>query len=355
MSIPLSNVNLSSVEVGYVNDALLSEWISGTGGYVTRFEAALAETIGREHVIATANGTLALMLALQGLGIGVGDEVIVPAFTFGAPAAAVVMVGAKPVFVDVDPVSWTIDPGLVETQLSTRTGAVIAVDVIGHPADYYALREAVGCLPIIQDSAEAHGSRYCGELCGKQGDVSVFSFHANKSISTGEGGCVMTDDPQLAARMRMIANHGMSGQYWHDVVGSNYRMSNLVAAVGLGQVQRWWPLISQRYRVGMWYDNLLPVEIKRRPQHIWANMATWLHCVLSDNRPAILSALKNADIDSRAVWRPLPEMPPYRDGRDYPVARSISDRALFLPTWAGMRREQVEAVVRAMMGERIVT
>lgn len=355
MRIPLSNVNLSSVEVGYVNDALLSEWISGTGGYVTRFEAALAEKIGCEYVIATANGTLGLVLALQGLGVGVGDEVIVPAFTFAAPAAAVKLVGATPVFVDVHPVSWTIDPGLVEERLSPRTAAVIAVDVIGHPADYNALRQAVGTLPIIQDAAEAHGSEYCGRAVGSQGDVSVFSFHANKAISTGEGGAVLTDDAELAAQMRLIANHGMSAPYWHNVVGCNYRMSNLVAAVGLGQVQRWDYLIDARDIIAERYDELLPESIGRRLREKWATLATWLYCVLMDNRDEVLIRLNGAGVDARAVWRPLPEMPPYRDGRDYPVAQSISDRALFLPTWAGMRRYQVEAVTCALVGDKIAT
>jgi len=182
MKIPLSNINLSPLDAQYVIDALGRGWLSGTGDYIPRVEAALCERIDRAHCIVTANGTLALELALRGLGIGPGDEVLVPALTFAAPAAAVCNVGATPVFVDVHPVSWTIDPDLIAERMSHRTRAVIAVDILGHPADYDAIRAAVGAdVKIIQDAAEAHGARYKGELTGKQGDVSIFSFHANKA------------------------------------------------------------------------------------------------------------------------------------------------------------------------------
>lgn len=354
--IPLSNVYLGGNEFQYVNDCLARSWISGTGDYVTRFEAALGEQIGMEHVIATANGTLALELALKGLGVGAGDEVIVPALTFAAPAAAVCNVGAKPVFVDVHQRSWTIDP--LQVVVTERTKALIAVDALGHPADYWMLREVMGDVPIIQDAAEAHGALFCGQPVGAQGDVSIFSFHANKGISTGEGGAVLTERDDLAEKMRVIHNHGMTpGQpYWHEVVGSNYRMSNLHAAIGLGQVERWDLLVDARRIIAKFYDALLPVMMGRRPACVWATPSTWLYCICLNNRferDLVLGNLQAAGIDARALWRPLPEMPPYRDGREYPCARAISDGVLLLPTWAGMTVEQVQTVVNVIVGERV--
>jgi perosamine synthetase len=354
--IPLSSLELDQRAHEYVNDALRRNWISGVGDYIPRFEAALSQKIGRRHTIAVSNGTDALELALKGLGVGAGDEVIVPALTFAAPAAAVCNVGAKPVFVDVHLRSWTIDP--LQVVVTERTKALIAVDTLGHPADYWMLREVVGDVPIIQDAAEAHGALFCGQTVGAQGDISIFSFHANKAVPLGEGGAVLTDDDELAEKMRELANHGMkAGQpYFHEVVGSNYRLPNLQAAIGLAQVERWDELIAARADVALYYDALLPVMMGRRPACVWATPSTWLYCIALNNRferDLLLGKLQAAGIDARALWRPLPEMPPYADGREYPMARAISDGGLLLPTWAGMTLDDVRQVVGVIAAERV--
>lgn len=249
VDIPLSNANIGTSERAYVDAALAAGWLSGTGPHVRQFEQRLGERIERAHVVATANGTLAIELALRALGIGPGDEVIVPALTFAAPASSVFAVGATPVLVDIAPTTWTLCPDDVAVKLTPQTRAILAVDVLGHPADYDAL--ARFDIPVIEDAAEAHGARYKNRPVGSFGVVSTFSFHANKAITTGEGGCAATNSVELAERMRVIANHGIRPErpYVHDVIGRNHRMTNLAAAVGLGQLDRWDDLIGDRNRV----------------------------------------------------------------------------------------------------------
>lgn len=352
MNIPLSNVNLTELEIGYAKDALESGWISGAGDYIARFERALAQKIGRKHVIAVANGTVALELALLALGIGADDEVIVPALTFVAPAATVRAIGATPVFADITPESWTVDPAEIRRLVTNKTKAIIAVDVLGHPCDYDSLL-TLG-LPVIEDAAEAHGALYRGKPVGRFGAVSTFSFYANKAITTGEGGCTATDDDALAATMRLIANHGMTKDrpYWHPVVGHNFCMTNVMAAIGLGQVERWNNLVTARNHVARRYDKLLAdSSLLRRPVASWATEACWLYTVATPERESVLTTLRRLGVDARAIWMALPDLPPYLDGRrgDYPVARQIANCAFWLPTWAHMPDEVIRYVVDALL------
>lgn len=350
--IPLTQVSLSKLEIGYAIDALTTGWISGTGSYVKRFEQRLAEILMVEHVIAVSNGTVALELALRALGIRPGDEVIVPALTFVAPAAAVRAVGALPIFADIDLETWTLDPEAVQRQITRRTQAIIAVDVLGHPCDYHRLLDVTGHIPVIEDAAEAHGAKYGSLPVGNFGMVATFSFHANKVITTGEGGCVATDNTKLAEHMRLIANHGMTPErpYWHEVVGTNYRMTNVTAGIGLGQVERWDVLVAARRHVGQLYDKrletLYPI-VQPRPVVSWATPTCWLYTAFSSQRDTILAALHEANIDARAIWPALVDLPLYRDSvrGEYPVARKVAHEAFWLPTWTGMPEETIHYVV----------
>ena len=355
MKIPLSSVSLSQAEIGYAKDAIETGWISGTGEYLTRFESALAQKIERKHVIAVANGTLALELALLAQGIGPGDEVVVPALTFAAPAAAVRSVGGTPIFADITMESWTIDPEYVRRVISAKTKALVAVDVLGHPCEFEALQR-LG-IPIIEDAAEAHGAAYCGKPVGSFGVMSTFSFHANKTITTGEGGCVATDDDSLAATMRLISNHGMTQArpYWHPVVGRNFRMTNVTAAIGLGQVERWDEMIVARNRVAELYDiSLDDSVVQRRPIAPWATEACWLYTVSATDREAVIPFLRARGIDARAIWTALPDLPLYADSLrgDYSVARRVAAAAFWLPTWAHMPANAISSVTDALIEYR---
>lgn len=349
MRVPLSRPDIGPLERRYVDDAITGGWISGSGGYVKRFEEAVQARLARSHAVAMSSGTQSLEILLQALGVGRDDEVVVPALTFAAPAAAVASSGALPVLADITEETWTIDPAAVASLITPKTKAIIAVDVMGHPCDYQAL-EALG-IPIIEDAAEAHGSRYRGTLTGKFGVASAFSFHANKAITTGEGGCVVTDDTELAEKVRLISNHGMSASrpYHHDVVGRNGRMTNLSAAVGLGQMERWEDLITGRFRTGTLYESHLPsAGLTSRPVADWAFVTPWLYTVLLTGRDRAVTALRDAGIDARAVWPAISDLPIYKAGvrRPCPVASYISARAMWLPTWSAMGEEVICEVAR---------
>lgn len=341
-TIPLSSPNLTSTERRYVLAALESGWVSGTGPYITDFEQRFAEKCNRQHALAVANGTLAVEASLRGLGIGPGNEVILPALTFAAPASSVLAVGASVVLVDINPKTWTIDPERVREAITAKSRAIIAVDVLGHPADYDAL--AGFGLPVIEDAAEAHGARYKGQPCGSFGIASIFSFHANKPITTGEGGCVTTDSSELVSAMRLLANHGMSAErpYVHDVVGRNFRMTNLVAAVGLGQLDRWDELLAARRRVCAQYDQILDGSAcTGRPVAEWAEYSPWLHTITVENRVDVLAYVRERGIDARAIWPTLASQSLFGRARHCPVAEEVAASALWLPTSAAMSDEDV--------------
>lgn len=352
MDIPLSSVSLTDRERAYAFDAINTGWISSSGAYVKRFEDALSARVGRSQVIACTNGTLALEIVLRAIGLQRGDEVIVPALTFVAPAAVVKALGGVPVLADIDPQTWTLDPSSVMERVTPRTKAVIAVDLLGHPADYDALVPTLSAYGIfvIEDAAEAHGASYKGKQVGSFGVASCFSFHANKTISTGEGGCVATHHERLAKQVRLLVNHGMTPDrpYWHDVVGTNARMTNITAAIGVGQVERWDELVEARQRVARWYDERLPVELKRRPVAAWATEATWLYTVTHPERDRIVAHLRSRGIDARALWTALCDLPLYGDGTPCPVARRVAREAFWLPTFADLTLAQVETVIDAL-------
>lgn len=353
MRIPLSSVKLMPNAIELVKEALASGWISGTGEYVQRFEHDLAIQVHRKHAIACSNGTVAVEVALRALGIGPGDEVVVPALTFVAPAAAVRSVGAMPVFADVDEESWTLD---VLYQLNDRVKAIIAVDLLGHPFDYHYIlsnRLRGAGIYLIEDAAEAHGARCRDDKVGSLGDISTFSFHANKTVTTGEGGAIITDDSDLAHQVRLRVNHGMTTErpYWHDVIGTNARMTNLTAAIGVGHVYRWDDLVAARNLVAKKYDERLvdlfdQTELYRRPVATWATEACWLYTIAHPNRQPIIDALRERGIDSRPIWTALPDLPLYREScrGEYPVARKIAAEAFWLPTWAGMPDDVINEV-----------
>jgi len=353
VNVALSSLTLTEAARGYARDAIDTGWISGTGPYIRRFEEALARRVDRRHAIAVSSGTCALALALHGLEIGLGDEVVVPALTFIAPVAMVRAVGATPVFADIDETTWTLDPEQVARLVSPRTRAILAVDVLGHPCDYDRLAR-LGPM-VIEDAAEAHGAAYRGRAAGSLGRVSIFSFHANKAIATGEGGCVVTDDDALHDRMRLLANHGMSAErpYWHPVVGHNFRMTNVTAAIGLGQVEHWDELIDGRRQTAAGYDERLRsrglemLGLTRRPVALWARESCWLYTVMHAHRESVLGHLRSRGVDARSIWPTAPQQLPYREFArgSYPVAERISRSAMWLPTWASMAENILDRVV----------
>jgi perosamine synthetase len=359
--LPVAEPSLGERELLYVSECVLSGWVSSAGPFVTRFEELFAEFTGSRHAIAVSSGTAALHLALLGLGVGPGDEVIVPALTFVATANAASYTGAQPVFVDSEPGTWTIDPELIEGAITPRTKAIVVVHLYGHPADLDPILELAGRhgLPVVEDAAEAHGAGYKGNPVGGLGAVGVFSFYGNKIVTTGEGGMLVTDDGELAEKVRRLRAHGMSTErrYWHPVLGYNYRLTNIQAALGVAQMERIDELVAAKRRVARLYaEGLEGVPgICLPPEASWASSVYWLYSVLVDEeafgmgRDELMNRLAGEGLETRPVFTPLHLQPLYDTGARLPVAEQLAATGLSLPSAAGLSEEQVRRVTELVV------
>ena len=360
--LPVAQPVLGERELVYVTECILSGWISSTGRFVGEFEQRCADYCGVPHAISTSNGTTALHLALLVLGIGPGDEVIVPTLTFIASANAVTYTGATSVFVDSEPVTWNLDAAAVERAITPRTKAIMAVHLYGHPADMRALRTICDRhkLFLVEDAAEAFGATLHGERAGSLGDIATFSFFGNKIITTGEGGMVMTADKKLADQCRVLRDHGMSPhrRYWHPVLGYNYRMTNLQAAVGVGQIEKIDMIVSAKRRIAAQYQVALGgvpgVWLPREPQDaesvFWLNSICIEPAVFGVDRDAVMAELKKAGIETRPVFPVLHRQPIYAAGPHVPmpVAEKISAQGLSLPSDASLSATEIQRVAEAL-------
>lgn len=354
--------SLTGNELRYVSECVQSTWISSSGPFIERFEKSFAEFCDARHAIVTNNGTTALHLALVALGIGEGDEVIVPALTYIASANAVKYCGATPIFADSDPVTMTIDPVDAAAKITPRTKAIMPVHLYGHPADMdriNALAARHG-LAIVEDAAEAHGALCNGRKVGALGNCGVFSFFGNKIITTGEGGAVVTNDDRLAAKLRLYRGQGMDPErrYWFPVIGYNYRMTNVAAAIGVAQMERADDHLAARGRVADWYHQRLHPhrDVFDLPETApWATHVYWMYTVMlrdavKAQRDEVMACMAAAGIETRPVFYPMHQLPPYReaDGR-YPVAERLAARGMNLPTHAGLTESDVGRVVSQLL------
>jgi perosamine synthetase len=344
--VKLVSPSLSGNELKYVEDCIVSGWVSSQGSYVRRFEESVATYLGVEHALSTANCTLALQLAVQALDIGGDDEVIVPNFTFGASANAVIQRGGRPVFVDVDAETWTLDPAKIEAAITSRTRAIMPVHVYGHPCDMptiMAIAQRNG-LRVIEDCAEALGAEVRGRKVGTFGDVACFSFFANKVVTTGEGGMLATNDAALADRLRLIRDHGMSAErrYWHLEAGTNARLANLQAALGVAQMERIKHFLAWRDGLAGRYDEELagiPGIAPHRSAN-WARKICWLYSVTVDpdqfgiDRDTLVARLKEQGVETRPLFAPLDVQPAYGGATSaaFPVSHRLGMTGLSLPT-----------------------
>jgi perosamine synthetase len=362
--IPLSEPTMGEAEHRYVKMCLRESMVSVKGPFVAAFEALFAEIHDRPTAISTASGTAALHLALVELGVGPGDEVLVPALTFVASANVVRYVGATPVFVDVDPLTYTIDPVDAQTKVGERTRALIAVHLYGHPA---AMDELCAIardrhLALIEDAAEALGARYRGRLCGTIGDLACFSFNGNKLVTSAGGGMVLAGDPERLEHIRHLSLQGREPatvEYLHDEVAFNYALSNLHAAVGLGQLERIEEVLAHRRRLAARYA----VALDDTPgltfcaQAPWAQSNFWLMSVLVDaprygrTRQQLMRALGEAGIDSRPFFTPLPDTAAYDTCRDsaIPIARRLHAQGLCLPSSFGLTDADQDRVLAELL------
>lgn len=331
--LPIAQPSLKGNELKYVVDAVESSWISSTGPYVTRFENEFSDWCGCKYGVATSNGTTALHLALVALGIGPGDEVIVPNMTFAATINSVIYTGATPVIVDIEEDGWCIDPVEIEKAVTSRTRAIVPVHIYGQPCDMKAIMTIADerKLFVVEDCAEAHGATFDGEKVGGFGNIGCFSFFGNKVLTTGEGGMCVTNDAYLDAQMRVLRDHGMSKKrrYYHEVVGFNYRMTNLQAAIGVAQLERiedtlaWREELEGKYRRALKNSNMVEFQRNDLPGRGKIN---WLVSVCANDataREELLRKLEENNIDIRRFFVPLSEMDIYKK---YVFSKERSER-----------------------------
>jgi perosamine synthetase len=351
--IPIYQPDLSGNEKKYVNECLDTSWISSRGRFVSEFESQFANRIGVSHAASVCNGTVALHLALVALGIGAGDEVIVPTLTYIASVNAITYTGATPVFCDSLRSTWQMDPDDVERQITPRTRAIMVVHLYGQPCDMDRLMEIARRhrIFVVEDCAEAFGSRYKDRHVGTFGDVSTFSFFGNKTITTGEGGMVVTNDKTLRERLFHFKGQGLAAhrEYWHDVVGYNYRMTNICAAIGLAQLEQADKFISQKRNVAQWYrEGLEGSGVEIHAEAIGSFHTYWMTSILVPHaslRGTMRESLSEAGVETRPLFFPIHTMPMYSHKfQRHPVAEDLGWRGINLPSWPGLTHEQVQYI-----------
>jgi perosamine synthetase len=363
--VPVNEPVLDGNEEKYLVECVRTGWISSEGPFVRRFEEQFAAHVGRKHGVAVSNGSVALEAGVAALGIGPGDEVILPTSTIISCAAPIVRAGAKPVLVDCDPRTWNMDPGLVEARITPHTRAIMVVHIFGLPVDMDPIlalsREHE--LKVIEDAAEAIGQTYRGQPCGSFGDISAFSFYPNKHVTTGEGGMLVTDDPELAERCRGLRNLCFKPEqrFVHDELGWNYRLTNLQAALGVAQLERLDMSVAIKRRMGARYTELLTgtpgirLPVTSTP---YADNIYWVYgLVLDDDVPfdakEAMARLAKLGVGTRPFFWPMHEQPVFRrmglfDGESHPVAERIARRGFYIPSGIALTDEQIERSAAAV-------
>jgi len=360
---PIAQPAIGHQEIANVMDSVKSGWISYKGPYVSKFEKLFSDYFNERYSVAVSSGTAALQLGMSSLGIGAGDKVIVPNYTFAASINSIINCGAKPVLVDVEMETWTLDLKKIEDAISSSTKAIMLVHVYGQPCKMDEIIEIAkkNKLLIIEDCAEAIGAKYKNRLVGLDGDCSCFSFFANKTITTGEGGMVLFKDSKLGEKARILKNHGMSQSksYWHEHAGFNFRMTNMQAAIGVAQLERIAELLKRRKKIFNYYDKKLK-NIKRislLPSNNWSENSYWLYTIVindigEEKRDKIVLKLKNSGIDCRPSFYPLNLMQPYKKfGQgNYEVSTYLSYNSLSLPSSSLSENEQ-DHIVETLLNE----
>lgn len=336
----------------YVMDCLARTELT-MGSYVSRFESAFAEATRTRHALACMNGTVALHLSLLAMMVQPGDEVIVPAFTYIATANAVTYCGAKPVFVDIEPDTWCMDPDKVLQAIRPGiTRAILPVHMYGVPADMDRLRNIANLhnVGLIEDAAEAHGAMHRGRPVGGLGNLGVFSFYGNKIITCGEGGMVTTNDDTYAERIRLFRGQGMSTtrRYYHPVIGYNYRMTNIQAAIGLGQLETLSWHQERRHEVVHEYKHWFRgINIDFQSSRFGTAQANWMFTILVPrgvNRDKVMREMESAGVETRPTFVPMTHMPMYDQDQQFPVTEDIAARGINLPTSSALTQEQIRTV-----------
>ncbi len=363
--IPVCEPKLGGKELDYVVDCIKTNWISSKGKYITEFENKFSKYCGAKYGIATSNGTTAIHLALASVGIGPGDEVIIPTFTMIATVNPVTYTCAKPVLVDSEPKTWNMDPAKIEEKITKRTKAIMVMHTYGHPCDMDPILKIARehDLHVIEDAAEAHGAEYKGKRVGAIGNAGCFSFYANKILTTGEGGMVVTNDEKIAEMARLLRDQAFEPKrFLHRYVGFNYRMTNIQAAIGVAQMEIIDESVATRRRNAALYNSLFDgvKGITKPPEAKWAKNVYWMYTVLVEDsfgmsRDKLMEYLKGKGIDTRSAFYPIHSQPVYAaqyKGEKYPVADEIGRKGINLPSGNTLTKDQIKQVVDTIISAK---
>lgn len=363
-AIPVNTPLLNGNELKYVSECIQTGWISGEGPFINKFEQEFARYVNRDFGIAVSSGSAALDIAIKALGIGPGDEVIMPAFTIISPAQSIINQGALPVLIDSDPETWNINVAEIEAKITSRTKAVLIVHTYGLPVD---MDEVLSLahqynLKVIEDAAEVHGQTYRGKKCGSFGDISIFSFYANKIITTGEGGMVLTNQPELAEKCKKLRNLAFEPnkkRFVHEEIGWNYRMTNMQAAIGLAQLENIDSLIKRKFEIGKLYqENLnfllekgfqLPLESTSFAENIY-----WVFGIVAPSQELyteIITFLNKLQIGTRPFFWGMHQQPVFQSmglflEESHPVTEKLGSCGFYLPSGLGLTNENIIYITR---------
>ncbi len=357
---------IGNKEMENVMECLKTNWISSKGRFIDEFERGFAKLVNAKHGITTTNGTTALHLAVEACGIKRGDEVIIPSFTMISTAFSTAYAGAKPVLVDSELETWNMDVSKIQEKITKKTKAIMPVHTYGHPVDMDPILELAEDhnLKVIEDAAEAHGAEYKGKIVGCLGDAGCFSFYANKIITTGEGGIVVTNDDKFAERASFLKDlafpRGKGRVYLHDEIGFNYRLSNIHAAIGAAQLEKFDQHVEIKRRMGRLYNSLLKdvSGITLPPEKPWAKNVFWMYGMLVEDdfgvsREKLMERLEKRGIETRMFFIPISRQPAFTKlglfkNEKYPIADELSRKGLYLPSGLGLTEDEIKTVCEAI-------
>lgn len=353
---------LDGNEKKYLIECIDSGWISSEGPFVKKFEEEFSKLVERKYGIAVSSGTAAIDIAVTSLGIGKDDEVIIPTFTIISCINQIIRAGAKPVFIDCDPLTWNMDTSQIEKKITNKTKAIMVVHIFGLPVDIDPILEIAQKynIRIIEDAAQMHGQKYKGKPCGSFGDISCFSFYPNKHITTGEGGMIVTDNEYLSERCKSLRNLCLKPEkrFFHEELGWNYRMTNIQAALGLAQLERLEEFVSRKREIGKLYTRFLsdldnyiqiPIEYTEYAKNIYWVYGIVLKKSVKFNAEIAMKKLSKTGIGTRPFFYPLHLQPVFKKmglfgGESYPIAENIAERGFYLPSGLALTDSQIKEV-----------
>jgi len=363
--IPVNEPLINKKEIKYVLDCLKTGWISSAGKYIQDFENKWANYCGMKYGIAVSSGTSALETAVACIGLNPGEEIIMPTFTIISCALAVIRNNGIPVLIDSEPRTWCMDVTKIEKKITSKTKAIMVVHIYGHPVDMDPVVKLAKKynLIIIEDAAEAHGAEYKGKKCGSLGDISCFSFYANKIITTGEGGMVLTNDEKYAERARALRNlcFRQDRRFYHTELGNNFRLTNIQAAIGLAQIERIDDLVEKKRWIGRTYNEnlkkipwlVLPVE------EPWAKNVYWMYGIVLNescrvDASELARQMRAQEIEIRPFFLGMHEQPVFLEkglfkGEHYPIAERIARQGIYLPSGLTLTEKQINMVCNAII------